>query len=481
MTVNPTTVRRAKCEVRGLKASYAYIHDATRQMLARILASLASTSSGATKPRTSHLARRTAVLVLLMTALSAADAERKVSLEVATLLTEAAKEEPAAALKRIADYKGEPHPLITLIRAQMHWRLALDAKDDGAARIQREAAEKAFAETLKLDPTLRQAHLGLAQCAGAREDWTTACREAAAGVDHATAGKAELTFLAHAALKAQDWRLASIAAQQGILRFPDDPALRRIELAVLMNAGRGEDVRQAVLALLAKDPNDAELWRQLAWAAQDTRREDEALAALEAAVLLKPDDRALRRALADSQLARGMPHAALASVRPLIGQPPTATTLSDAALMLTASRAAAEAGELAQARAWIDAVPDKDRTRALRLQAARLAVQANDVTAADGALNALIALGEQDAGVLAWAGSLAETRGDAARAEALYLKACGAEGQASSAASLRLVALYLKQERLDEARSTLASHLAKRPDDQQARALQAQLDRRGKR
>ena len=146
--------------------------------------------------------------------------------------------------------------------------------------------------------------------------------------------------------------------------------------------------------------------------------------------------------------------------------------------MLTASRAAAEAGELAQARTWLDAVPDKERSRALRLQAARLAVQANDAAEASTALDALIALGEQDASVLAWAGSLAETRGDAARAEALYLKASGAEGQASAAASLRLVALYLKQERIDEARTTLATHLVKRPDDQQARALQAQLDRR---
>jgi hypothetical protein len=414
-------------------------------------------------------------------ALAAADAERKVTAEIAALLGETAKEEPAAALKRIAEYKGEGHPLITLTRAQLRWRLALDAKDEATVKAQRAAAEQDFAEALKQDPGLRQAHLGLAQCAAAREDWPAACREAAAGIDQASAGKAEITFMAHAALRAEDWRLAAIAVQQGILRFPDDTQLRRIELAVLMNAGRGEDVRQAVLALLAKEPRDAELWRQLAWAAQDTRREDEALAALEAAVLLKPDDRTLRRALADTQLARGLPHAALANLRPLVGEPASAAALADPALMLGATRAAAEAGELTQARAWLAAVPEQERTRPLRLQAARLAVQAEDPAAAATALEALIALGEQDAGVLAWAGSLAETRGDHARAEALYLKASGSEGPAASAASLRLVALYLRQERVDEARSTLATHLAKRPDDVQARALQAQLERRGKR
>jgi uncharacterized protein HemY len=146
--------------------------------------------------------------------------------------------------------------------------------------------------------------------------------------------------------------------------------------------------------------------------------------------------------------------------------------------MLTASRAAAESGDLAQGRAWLDAVPEAKRTRALRLQAARLAIQANDANAARAALDALIALGEQDASVLTWAGSLAEGGGDTARAEALYLKASGADNPAASAASLRLVALYLKQERIEDARNTLATHLAKRPDDQQARALQAQLERR---
>ncbi len=305
-----------------------------------------------------------------------------------------------------------------------------------------------------------------------------ASREAAAGVDPNLGDRGEVTFLAHAALQAKDWRLAGIAAQQGILRFPDDAPLRRLELAVLMNAGRAEDTRQAVLALLAKDPTDAELWRHLAWAAQETRRDDEALAALEAAVVLKADDRGLRRSLAETQLARGLPQAALVTVQVLIGTPPQAEALADDALMLTATRAAAEAGEVARGRAWLAAVPEAKRTRPLRLQAARLAIQAGDQQGAAAALETLITLGEQDAGILAWAGSLAETRGETARAEALYLKASGADGPAASAASLRLVALYLKQERLEDARGTLATHLAKRPDDQQAKALSAQLERR---
>lgn len=416
----------------------------------------------------------------LSAGLAAAENKREVTADQAKLLTEVAKAEPAAALTLLTAYKGEAHPLITLTLAQTYWRLASEAKDETATRGHRDAAEKSYAEALKQDPTLRQAHLGLAQCAAAREDWTTASREAAAGIDPTLSDRGEVTFLAHAALRAQDWRLAGLAAQHGILRFPDDVTLRRIELSVLQHAGRAEDVREGVLALLAKDPGDVELWRHLAWSAQETKRDDEALAALEAAVMLKADDRSLRRALAESQLAHGLPQAAFVTVKVLIGQPPIQTALDDDALMVTASRAAAEADELTQGRAWLDAVPEAKRSRALRLQAARLAIQAGDQAAAAGALEALIALGEQDASVLAWAGSLAETRGDLARAEALYLKASGAESGAASAASLRLVALYLKQERIEDARSTLATHLAKRPDDQQARALQAQLERRGK-
>ena len=426
--------------------------------------------------------RRCAAIMLLSvlagSALSAAEGKREVSADVAKLLTELANDQPAAALARISEYKGEAHPLILLTLAQTHWRLAASAIDPLEAATHRQAAEKAYGEALKLDPALRQAHLGLAQCAAAREDWLSASREAAAGVEPTLGERSEVTFLAHAALQAKDWRLAGIAAQQGILRFPDDATLRRIELAVLMNAGRAEDTRQAVLALLARDPADADLWRHLAWAAQETRRDDEALAALEAALLLRPTDRTLRRALAEAQLGHGLPQAALATVQALIGQTPTTETLGDDALMLTASRAAAEGGDLAQGRAWLAAVPEARRTRPLRLQTARLAIQAGDQEAAASALDTLIAMGEQDAGVLTWAGSLAEQRGDAARAEALYLTASGVDHAAASAAALRLVALYLKQGRLEDARVTLATHLAKRPDDQQAKALQAQLDRR---
>lgn len=406
--------------------------------------------------------RRLAILPLLLAAAHAADAPRPVPPETAQLLTAIADAEPAEALRRLSDYHGPEHALVALARGQARWRLE-----------QRAEAEADFAAALKLDPGLRQAQLGLAQCAAAREDWPAATRAAAAALEPGRSDRGLIVFLAQAALRAGDWRLATLAAQEGILRFPEDDALRRVELAVLANAGRAEDARQAALALLSRHPEDAGLWGHLAWSAQASGREDEALAAREAALAMRPDDRALRRQLAEAQMGRGMPQAALLTVSPLIGDPPSATALGDAPLMLLACRAAADAGEADRARAWLAAVPESTRDRALRLLDARLSVQAGDQAAAAAALEALIALGERDAAVLTWAAALAEQRGDAARAEALFLQAMAGDGGA--AAALRLAALYIRQDRRDEAAGVLATHLARHPEDTQARALQARL------
>lgn len=68
--------------------------------------------------------------------------------------------------------------------------------------------------------------------------------------------------------------------------------------------------------------------------------------------------------------------AACANMKPLVGQLPTAEALNDETPMLSASRADADGGEVAQGQASLDAVPEAGRGRALRLQAACLAIQA---------------------------------------------------------------------------------------------------------
>lgn len=401
----------------------------------------------------------------------AAESARVVPPEVADLLTKAAQAAPADAVALLDAWKGEPQALVFLARGQARWRVA-QAGERKPGELTAAAGD--FTAALNLDPSLRSAHLGLAQLAAARDDWSAATREAAAAQDPESPDKALTVFLAQAALRAGDWRLASLAAQQGILRFPDEAALRRVELSVLVHAGRAEDARQAVLALLARQPQDGELWQHLAWAAHETRRDDEALGALELVLALDPGNRKHRRQLAEAQLGQGLPQAALATVRPLVNDP-AATT--DEALVLLASRCAAEAGDLAQARAWLAGVPAERQTRHLRLAAARYAVQAGDAVAATATLDTLIGAGEADPAVLTWAASLAESTGAPARAEALYLRAIQADPGANGPASLRLAAFYLARQRGDEARTVLATYLVRKPDDVQAKALLAQWNR----
>ncbi len=406
---------------------------------------------------------------------TAEESNRTVSAEVAKLLNTIARSEPQAAMEQINAYQGKGHPLLTLATAQTQWRLALITKDEKASATLRTEAEQTFNDALAADATLRQAHIGLAQCAAAKQDWLTASREAALGIDATFGNRQELVFLAQAAFNASDWRLASVATQQGILRFPDDPTLRRLELSVLLNAARYEEARQAVLAILDQSPHDISLWKQLAYVAQQTNRHDEALAALESAVLIKPDDRSNRRSLADMQLARHLPQAAYANYAMLIGTPANAASLNDPALMYTASRAASDAGHLEQGRQWLAAIPEQKQNRDLRILAARLAIQANDEKSAAASLDVLIGSGENDPSILAWAGSLAQQRGDVPTAELLYLTAAKGDSPAAAAASLRLVALYITQKRLDDARVALALHVNKYPADQQAKELQQRL------
>ena len=216
-----------------------------------------------------------------------------------------------------------------------------------------------------------------------------------------------------------------------------------------------------VLALLAATLNDAAAWHTYAGAhshaggAVETSR-----IALEAAALLRPDDAGLGRSLAEAQLSAGQAPAAFATLQRFIRDP----AQSDVQLVELAARAAADSDQPEQARRLLAAVPQAKRTRGGLLLAARLAAQANDLAAADVALAAVLSNGELDQTVIAWAGSLAERRGDAARAEALYRQA---DAQSVDIATLRLALLLQRTGRHDEALQTLARYRAAHPDDLQ--------------
>jgi thioredoxin-like negative regulator of GroEL len=400
---------------------------------------------------------------------------RPVSREVAEVLQQVSALEPRAALQKLNAYDGEKHALISLARAQTLWRLSLQNSDEVTAKEQREQAEQLFQQCLSQDASIKQAHVGLAQCAAQKNNWPLALKHAAQGIDALNGNASELTFLAQCAVQANDWRLASIATQQGILRFPADVNLRRMEIHVLLQAQRNEEARHAILSLLNSSSDDLTLWKQFAFVASRLQRDDETLAALEAALLLRPDDKELRRTLGERQLAKGFYLSALTTLQPLLGPAPHTAALTDAGLISALARAGAQCGQLAQARAWLAAMPASARTRDTQLIAARLAVQSGETAQAGEALEALIASGEKDPNVLTWAGTLAEQRGDGATAELLFISAAQNNSAAGAAASLRLVALYLSQKRTSDAQTALAAHVVRYPDDRQAAQLLQQI------
>jgi tetratricopeptide (TPR) repeat protein len=398
-----------------------------------------------------------------------------VTAEIAAVLHHAQDEaDPAAALAILDAYKGPAHPLITLMRGQLHLALADRGKDQ---ELHRKEAERAFTAVAGQEACRHNAHIGLAQIAGARGDWKSAeehCAQALS-VEHATSG--ELEFYAQVATRAQDWRLASTLTQLGMMRYPAAAKFRQLEVVELLQSERCDEARQGLLALLGSDPADASHWRQLAWCDRTLKRDDEALAALELASLSAPTDVPSARALAEAQLGANLPLVALATVRPLIGEPARASALSDSRLIELGVRAAQAAGEVALGRSWLAAVPPAERTRSQQLLAARLAVQAGDAAAAGTVLAELIAAGEHDGAVLVWAGHLAEQGKDDARAEAFYAQAAAGDGPAAGNAALRLGSMYFRQQRWDEASGLVSTYLARHPEDHEAKRLLDLIDR----
>ena len=400
------------------------------------------------------------LLAALFAPLTATEAPMTVSPAVAQLLQQVAAEtDPAKSEALLLAYDGAPHALVAL--ALGNARLARAERSPVAEQPALVArAREAFATARQLDPTVRQASLGLARCAAQTSDWkgaVTAC----AGVIDQGSPSSEIAFYIDCAARAGDARLATNLVQQAIIRYPGEAVFRRQELALLVSAERWEEAQSALLSRLANDSGDLEAWRTLAQVRTRTGDRDDALLALESAVLLAPEDRDARRALAQAQAAYGQAPAALATVQPLIADPASA----EPKLVEFAARIAVDADRSEQARRWLAALPTEKRSRNGQLLAARLAAHANDPAAAELALQAVLKAGESDAAVLTWAGALAERSGDLARAEGLYRQA-EAQGTGGPAA-LRLAMLLHRLQRHDEARTLLAAYRQLHPEDPQ--------------
>ncbi|MEM9112562.1 MAG: tetratricopeptide repeat protein [Myxococcota bacterium] len=181
---------------------------------------------------------------------------------------------PAAALRILNSYEGDADPLQQILIGYAHLEL-----DQGVQ------AEAAFRRATELDPELQQARMGLARAQAAQENWAEVMKTLRGRVALDEDPPAVLGLYARAAFEAGDLRLAAVVAEHGVVRFPDDIALRRLDVAILLQREDWEEAAQAALGLLSVQPNDALLWRQLAAAME---RSDATLstAALEAASMI---------------------------------------------------------------------------------------------------------------------------------------------------------------------------------------------------
>lgn len=408
---------------------------------------------------------------------SAPGADRKaieLAPELAKLLADAQADlradRPAKAVQRLTAFKGkDDHALRHLVLGHAYLRQG-----------KLSPAEAAYRKALEMAPDLAEAGLALAQICARQEKWPRAAK--LFGRHGATdACSADVLLLyAQVARRMADNRLCTLLTRKGIVRFPDDLRFRRLEMALLADAGRHQAMRQTVMFLLGRQPTDPTLWQNLAFACDQGGNSADALAALEAVVLCRPSDMDARQRLLAGYLSGGDWPAAVGHGRTLLAGPHAKAAQASPPVMDMLVRAADMGRKDDLLAAWLAKVGDKVRTRAMRLAAAKLALRRSKPNQARAALDRLIRAGETDPAVFLWAGHLAETAQDHSRAETLYTQAHRLKGASARTAGLYLARLYLKLKRFDEAARLLEAHLASHPADAPARAMLALVNARRK-
>ena len=409
-----------------------------------------------------------ALAVLLVATVAGAAEPVKLPPAMADLLSAAQADlradRPAQAVERLRTLPDgvEDHALRHLLLGHAHVRQS--AFDQAAA---------AYQQALAMDPAMTEAGLGLAQVRFRQERWRDAADLLGRYVSTDTCEADLLVLYAQAARELADAALARLLVDKGVLRFPGDARLRQLDLAVAVDEDDTEAVRRAVRYLLDREPTDADLWQRLAWVEARGQEDAGRLVALEAAVLCAPDNLEHRRALLAALLAAGNWPTVLARGRALLAGPMAGRAAADIDLMDLLVRAADAGAADATLRAWIDRVPEAERTRAMQIADARLALRQAKPEAARAILGRLIALGDTDPAVFLWAGHLAEQAEDWTEARTLYDHARTLPGRDARLATLYLARLDIRRGREAEAGRLLRSYLNDYPEDAAARSLLA--------
>ncbi len=264
----------------------------------------------------------------------------------------------------------------------------------------------------------------------------------------------------------EDYRWSSALLQKALVRFPQDHDLRRLDAGLLIQREQWTEAQAAVEHLLASQSNDPHLWQYLSVIFQHQEKSGAALAALEAAVLLKPSDETLRLQFAQAQFAAGQREAALAQAQLLLKNKP-----KENAYLHLAIQAAYAAGQLSLAQTYLNAIDEGYKKKHLPQMALQVYMHEKSYVKLDAFADSLLAQNELSAQSMLWLADNAETRQLFGRAEMLYQLARKTKSAEAGLASLYLARLWHRQQRSDEAVDLIKTHLRQYPEDEHARRL----------
>lgn len=246
-------------------------------------------------------------LIIALTLMSlAAEEPREVPKKLVPVLNAAERaleaDDPTAAVRILSSWEGEADPLQQLLLGYAHL-------DEGAPK----RAAAAFERALELDPALERARIGFARALAEAEDWSGVVEALRTRVDVQQSEAPMLGLYARAAFEVGDLRLATLLVERAMIRFPEDLALRRLDVALLLRREQWSGAAEAALGVLSLEPHDALAWSQLA-AALERSGGALALAATEAASLVDPS---VGAALAGKLVRAGAPEDAIETLRSL--------------------------------------------------------------------------------------------------------------------------------------------------------------------
>jgi tetratricopeptide (TPR) repeat protein len=368
---------------------------------------------------------------------------------------------PRAALDHLQKWSSLPHSAQFLLQGHAYRMLE-----------QYNSASEAYLQCLALNQELEAAGLSLINCYVELERWQDCKALLEQWVDVDTCDISLIYVTIRCAEALQDQRWSQNLIQVGLRRFPTDRNIRLFDLEHLINAERWREALQACTYLLKENPEDAKLWQFTAQVYRHLNQEALALAAIERAVLLQPQNQALRIAHIQAQLAAGHAQEAYKHAQKLLLNSP------DHKAMTLMVRAAWEAGAFKTAETWLQKIPMEQRTENIHVLHLRILYNNKRFDAYDKQANVLLAGNLINPQTTLWVARVAEERTQIARAEMLYemLRKQTSDTQTAQLATLYLARLKYSQGRKQEALELMKQHLKQYPQDEHAQRLYQLMD-----